>query len=559
MMKLKSLFFIVASALLFWSCYADKLPSTTAPSSLTDSAAANSDAGVVPGVENESGSGGTLSDPDSRPNEKDAQNQTDEKDAGATDDVEPVDTAVVEAAVVEAAATDDAGEVDANEKEEPTEEFGLSCNGDLCPSVTSPAMQCCTVRKDVEERRAQEAYLCGITRSETEGCIELEQMGALDDSCPSFQPSGVLVEEPGCCTIEGRCGTFDVAEGIGCHENESIDQACGEESVDETQSCEPTGIYAVRAEVDLSWGGYSGPLFDITDDSRGLATIDLKITIDSIESDNSFVASVEPCNVVLPPISNSIICEAYLPTFPHEIWDGGTVPPIPVEGEFSCLHPGCLVSIGPGTGSIGIELEDDDSAWPTADEATTVTCPAGWGEDCYPDHDGDGYPGITVTTGSGEAPGSEEKCASGYTMRATPLSANISVIIDTVYRTDRHHLGVRLRLGASGRLNDNCEATDVAGMAEFVQSRAIGCRIEPGTHDLFAWPAGQNDLCSEAQLQFLNEALPVYDILRLGDVPDESRDLPADKRNPSDGPRFQLIRLGALDEDLSCPQVRDAF
>lgn len=553
-MKSAILLFIVTLTISLCSCFVDsKLPSTPVP---TDSAVTNSakdDAAVPPVAIGEFESGGTGGNSISPSNEPDARDIVDNTDVEVVVDHEPDDAGAIDAGIIDAK-VDDSATVDVVSEED----FGLSCDGTLCPSVTLPAQQCCTEQQDVEERRAQAENRCGIARLAIEGCTELEQMGALDDSCPSFEPTGALIEEPGCCTIAGRCGTFDVADGIGCHENESIDRVCGQETIDESQSCEPTGIYAVKAELDLAWGGQTGLLFDITDDGRGISTIVLKITIDSVDADNSFIAEVQPCGAELPLISNSLICESYRPTFPNEIWDGGTMPPISVSGSFACLHPGCMLSIGPASASIGIELEDEGSAWPTANEASTVRCPAGTGEECYPDHDGDGYPGITVTMPAGESPGSQA-CSSGYKMSAAPLSANLSIILNTVYRTDRLHLGVRVRLGASGQLTDDCGLTDVVGMAEYVQSRAIGCMLEPGSHDLFAASAGEDDLCNEQQLLFMNQNLPIYDILRLGDIPNWRLNLPADKRVPSDGPRFQFVRLGDVDQDTNCSEVRDAF
>ncbi|MBN1655766.1 MAG: hypothetical protein JXA30_18520 [Deltaproteobacteria bacterium] len=544
------LFFIsLISMALFASCVVDPtVPSTPAPNSTSASGIEkSSDAATVskPSTELEAGAsgssntGGSSAENSSRPNDGESRSTT-------VSDSEVVD-----------AETKDAEVEDVQETQSP-EDFGLSCDDVLCPLVTLPARQCCTQETDVEKRRARSSERCGIARIAVEGCTELEQLGALDDSCPSFKPYGSQVEEPGCCTEQGRCGSFDVAYGIGCHENETIDQACGQEEEGETQVCEPTGIYAVKAEVDLAWGGQSGPAFEITDDGRGVATIVLKITIDSVKADNTFKSRVDPCGVELPPISNSLICEAYLPTFPDKIWDGETVPPVSVPGLFSCLHPGCVLSIGPGSASIGIQLEDEGSPWPTADEATGVQCPEGEGQDCYPDHDGDGKPGITVVMPQGQAPASTS-CRSGYRLRASPLSADLTIIINGVYRTDRLHLGVRLRLGASGLLTDTCGFTDAIGIAEYVQSRAIGCMLEPGSRELFSFPAGRNDPCDEEQLLFLNEKLPIYDILRLGDIPDESLNLSAAKRSPSEGPRFQIIRLGDSDLEISCPDVRAAF
>ncbi|MDD9937911.1 MAG: hypothetical protein OXT09_30145 [Myxococcales bacterium] len=438
----------------------------------------------------------------------------------------------------------------------PPEDFGLSCGGVTCPSVTAPADQCCTGVADVQSRRAREVGVCGIERPGVDGCVQLEQGGVLDEACPDLTPGGLDVSEPGCCTDTGRCGTFDAASGIGCHENDAVDEPCGEEVIDETVSCEPTGAYAIRAEVDVTWGGRSGGLFDLTDDGRGTIEVLILGRIEKVGAGNDFLGTMRPCRTRLPPFYSSILCESYQPIFDDAIWDAADAPEFDTTGSFQCLNPGCVVTFNPVTSPVGIELDDPDGAWPTASQADSFNCASGEGDACFPDQDLDGHPGITVSLlTSGTAPGAGD--CSDYEFRGAPLNANPFAIIDGVVRSDRLHLGVRIRLGASGRIGDDCNTAAGLGVADFVESRAASCMLEPGTNNLFEAPAGPDDICGGSETEFMNENLPIYDILRLGEEPRAVLEL--QDTSASDGPRYELVRLGALDDDVSCADVRAAF
>jgi hypothetical protein len=116
-----------------------------------------------------------------------------------------------------------------------------------------------------------------------------------------------------------------------------------------------------------------------------------------------------------------------------------------------------------------------------------------------------------------------------------------------VRRTDRIDLGVRLRMGATGRLTEDCSGAEGIGLAEFVQSRAARCMVQRGTNSPFQLPAGSNTRCTSTELTFVNRSLPDYDALAVGESPDDELDL--DDDGPSEGPRYRIVRLHGLDDD----------
>ena len=140
---------------------------------------------------------------------------------------------------------------------------------------------------------------------------------------------------------------------------------------------------------------------------------------------------------------------------------------------------------------------------------------------------------------------------------APPLAQSIAAIFDGVRLTDRLFLGVRLRTGGSSVLNRDCGFNPGVGIADYVQCRAAGCMVQQGTYNVLAeLPVGPNTPCSTDEIAFMNSNLPTYDVLAAGATPPQT-DL--SDNSPSDGARFQTVRLGKLGEAFSCKDVRDAL
>lgn len=440
--------------------------------------------------------------------------------------------------------------------------FGLRCGDTTCPVAPEGTSQCCTRARDVDGKTARAADRCGLDLSDVggrSGCHELEQPGVVDPSCPIGRPVGATVDEQGCCADQGWCGTLDVTRGIGCHHGVGAERRC-DEDVDTTVTCDTVGSFAVRAAIDVVWGGRGiGALGDITDDGRGLIDIRLLETVKKVGATNDFVAEVRACQVVLPAFRSSVLCEAYQPLFPDVIWDSPAAPRWDTNGHYQCPNPGCILSFEALTGLIGIELSDAAAPWPMAGTSASLTCASGTGTACYPDHDADGKPGISIELAKGGTlpakPGATT-CTSGYPFRAAPLNANPLAILGGVRRTDRILLGTRVRLGGSGRIADDCNSGTGDGIAEFVESRSAGCFVQEGTADPFGMPAGPDQACNAMEATFLDENLPIYTILRAGATPDAM--LKLDDTAPSAGPRFSLRRLGGPGDAVNCADVRAA-
>jgi hypothetical protein len=214
------------------------------------------------------------------------------------------------------------------------------------------------------------------------------------------------------------------------------------------------------------------------------------------------------------------------------------------------------VTFEPVTTLVGLELDDADGEFPSADDAMSFECASGSGVECFPDHDDDRRPGIGIVLQTeGEAP-DKEGCRS-FPHEAAPLNQNPFAIVGGVRRTNRLQLGVRLRVGIAGRLAADCAGAEGGGIAEFLQSRAAGCLAQPGSSNPFGRPAGANDPCTDSEVLFVNRSLPDYDALRLGEVPNPRLEI--EHTAPSEGPHYRLVRIADLGEDVTCSEVRAAL
>jgi hypothetical protein len=441
---------------------------------------------------------------------------------------------------------------------------GLQCGGVFCPFAKAPIEPCCTTRADVDQGSARAVGQCGLDFAKTgatqygSSCWQRDQTGVLDDTCPALDTQAG-VKEPGCCTEQGSCGGMNSSDMLGCHyQLDKTPSPCGATADDKAMKCEPLGVFGVRSVVDTSWGGRSGGLVGLTDDGRDTVTFHLMVTIKSIDAGtNEIHGDVKPCGVVLPPFYSTTLCESYQPIFPPTIWESAKLPKIPLSGRYQCLNPGCIMTIDAKTALLGIDLDNPEAPWPSPADTPTLKCQLGMGAACFPDHDDNKLAGVTVTLRTMGKPPPGTGCAdTGYAFNGAPLSSSPAAIFGGVRRADRVLLGTRTKLGGSSKISDDCDSGQGSGIAEFVQSRAWGCFVQAGTANFPGPAAGPMEACQAAEAQFLDENMPIYNVLALGQSP--ATNLKVVNSAPSKGTLFSLVRLGKLGDPVTCADVRSA-
>ncbi|MET0384418.1 MAG: hypothetical protein ABW321_00595 [Polyangiales bacterium] len=436
----------------------------------------------------------------------------------------------------------------------------LQCGGAFCPLADAPAAACCTTPTDVERRMARRSDACGVNLSAFArpeygpGCWQRDQLGLTDARC---QPLGA---EPGCCADDGSCGSFELAQQLGCRHAPGSEQiACGAEPP--TDRCDPVGSYGLRLTVDAAWEGHDTGLASLTDDGRGPIQIYVLANVEGVDpATGQLSMSGRVCGVTLPPFYSTTLCESYQPIFPDAIWESQQLPRPVLEGRYECGTQGCVMSLSPTTVLFGIRLTNPEALWPSAADTRGLRCPDQPDEDCFPDDDADGLAGLSVLLPTeGVAAMSSDSCLMGYNINAAPLSASVGAIFGGVRRTNRLSVGIRARMGASVRFDTACRTATGSGIAQYVNSRATSCLLEPGSFDVVARnrpPAGLNERCSMAEATFIDESMPEYRPLGVGESPAES--LTGRDDSPSPGPTVSVVRFDGPPADIACQQVRDA-
>lgn len=460
-------------------------------------------------------------------------------------------------AAKDAGSGQDENENDEDAGREP-EQKPTQCGDQACPLLEDQVGACCTAQSDVDQHGASATGACGINLSQVDeaqygqGCWQRDQLGIIDPRCPARG------SEPGCCADDGLCGTSDPARHLGCyHAKDSVPRPCRQETEPVGTVCDPRGYYALRISVDSAWNGRPGGLAALTDDGRGKIQIYLLVRVDDVDAaTGELKPSVRVCGVNLPPFYSSTLCESYQALFPETIWDSAALPAPNVSGKYECAADGCVMSLWPSTYLFGMRMENSEAAWPTAQQTPYLRCPDLPGGNCFSDDDGDGDPGISIrvqTEGMAETVGACQM----YPFRGAPLNDSIGAIFGGVRRADRLHVGIRARVGGSVRFGADCVSAAGSGVVEYVNSRADGCYLQPGTFDLgsIQGPAGYEDRCREQEANFIDLSMPVYQVLGAGETPDGSR-MPRDD-SPSEGPTVRVVRF-PVETVPGCAEARQA-
>jgi hypothetical protein len=232
------------------------------------------------------------------------------------------------------------------------------------------------------------------------------------------------------------------------------------------------------------------------------------------------------------------------------------VPTYTTKGGTSGFNPGDILTVDPTPGLLGLELSDLNAAFPTFMDTTKFACASGKGDKCFPDHDMDGKPGITVEIQQSGTPPKEVYPCAGAAILGHPwqyIAAPYSVEAGlTGEGAKTVYIGLRTRLGGSGMIGADCKSGTGSATAMGFESRTLDCITASGA------------ACTPAQSEFVDKNNPNYNVLQVGQMPPAdwkhptaAADMALD-RSPSKGPLSSVVRLGDLGQQFSCEQVRGA-
>ena len=298
---------------------------------------------------------------------------------------------------------------------------------------------------------------------------------------------------------------------------------CRSRTAASRKSCDPRGVYAMRLGVDLAWGGRSGGLVGLTDDGRGeLGRADARQDRRGRRRQHGHERHDARVRRRSADVLQHHAVRGVSADLPGRDVHSKAMPAFDIGGHMQCLSPGCIASIDAQTYLLGIELNNPEAPWPTSDQTAVAHLQERQGHAVLPrsrrrhaarpdrrrrdDRNLDRGHRLQHPSTRTRARRSAPASARSSTACAAPIASQ---------------LGVRMKIGASMKFGDDCVTGNGAGIAEFVNSRAWGCLVQPGTYNFpFGMPApAPNDPCTSAEASFMDANLPIYDVLNVGETP----------------------------------------
>jgi hypothetical protein len=331
--------------------------------------------------------------------------------------------------------------------------------------------------------------------------------------------------------------------------------ACTADSLPRAGGCQGglAGVYAIEVDVDAWWADEADPTTPLLDPGRGKISVLYKSELKEPCADGSAANAVlHACDVRFPPLYADSLGGVVQLMLPEAMWSSHGMPGFAGGVHATGFEPTDEVVLDPVIASFGIELATRGAAWPSFKDTPFLACANGkQGQDCFPDHDSDGHPGISVDVLVESAPPvAPYPRRGGWRYVPAPIDASPAFVgrgATTLY------LGLRSELSAGYSISSDCGGGVGTAQSSGVEMRVLDCAMMDGKP------------CNAAGATFVDQNVPVFHALAAGETPPPTwrhqrrdADLLLD-RSPSAGPQSRWLRLGDLADDLPCTSIREAF
>ncbi|HKU44700.1 MAG TPA: hypothetical protein VJR89_41355 [Polyangiales bacterium] len=341
----------------------------------------------------------------------------------------------------------------------------------------------------------------------------------------------------------GTSGTGGTATGNGF-------KMCGKPAKEGMCKAKAPGVYGMKVDVDV-WYMDENNNPALYDPGRGTISIFLKGDLTDVCEDGSGgVGTIQTCGDVIPPLLVSLTCGVIQIVFPDDMWEKPMMPKILTTGSSTGFNPMDVLSFAKASGIYGIEMADPAAKWPTYMETANYTCKDGKkGTACWPDHDGDSNPGITVKIKMDGTPGPQPYECPIRPWFYTSAPVGLLEALDPEAGATETYIGLRTAIAGGGKIGADCMSGSGPAEATAFESRLIDCKLKSGGK------------CSVAQSEFVDLNLPNFHVLQAGEMPPANWAQMANaavNRMPSKGPQGAMVRLGDPGAAVTCEQVRKA-
>jgi hypothetical protein len=202
---------------------------------------------------------------------------------------------------------------------------------------------------------------------------------------------------------------------------------------------------------------------------------------------------------------------------------------------------------------LGIALTEPGASWPSYERTLELECGMGkLGSACFPDHDGDGEPGLSLRTQSEGAVEDAPYPACDHWHYAAPSAEPEPWLSGLGAEASRVFVGLRTAVQLFPRFDETCTHGSGDVQAADIVTRVLDCELADGQR------------CSARQATVLDARAPSFHVLAEGEVPPEtfrdSREFvdEALDRSPSAGGKLTLQRLPDSAPE-TCVPVRSVF
>jgi hypothetical protein len=304
------------------------------------------------------------------------------------------------------------------------------------------------------------------------------------------------------------------------------------------------GSYGVHVELDVYVQDDASS--SEHDPGRGRASVLLRADIARAPDGASADVTLQLCGLELPARYAYASSGVTALALPQEIFDRESMPRWKAQLHSAASDDALQLDAFPML--LGIALSEPGAAWPRFDQTPAFDCGS---MNCFPDHDGDGEPGLSFHThGAADLEDAPYPACADWQSRGPSTDNHVwSANIDS--EASRVFVGLRTALQLFPRFDAACDQANGRARAADIVTRAIDCELSDGQR------------CSPSQATVIDQRSPTFHVLEAGETPPETfRDSrhfvdEALDRSASQGGQVTLQRL--TDAAANCEAVRATF
>ena len=305
-----------------------------------------------------------------------------------------------------------------------------------------------------------------------------------------------------------------------------------------------SGSYGVRVELDVFVQDDASS--SEHDPGRGRATVLLHADIARADNGASADVTLRLCGLDLPARYAYASSAVTALALPREIFDRQSMPVWKTRLHTSAADEALQLDAFPML--LGIALPDPGAAWPSFDQTPAFDCGS---DNCFPDHDDDGEPGLSFRTQrAAELEDAPYPACADWQARGPSTDNHVwSANSDT--EASQLFVGLRTALQLFPQFDATCKQASGSARAADITTRTNDCALADGQR------------CSPRQATVIDERSPTFHVLEAGETPPETfRDSrrfvdEALDRSASEGGQLTLQRL--TDAAANCEAVRTTF